>query len=159
MEKIVFLEHKKYVKYVVDAINGATVSVDVAMYKCALPGNYQKSAYTPIAEAIETAIKKGVGCRFLLCRMEPDTGVSATNWATTQWLKRIGAEVRRLVSRACLHTKFIIVDSNEIIVGSHNWSGNTYDSTVDVSVAIKGYGVADQAAGFFNSLWSKSKEC
>lgn len=154
---VVFLGHKTYLRYIVELIKDAETSVDLAFYKFALPGNTKKSSFLMVRLAIESAVIRGVLCRVILSRMEPDIGVSATNWATAQWLKSIGIEARYLVSRACLHTKLMIVDNDVLVIGSHNWSGNTYDVTVDASVAIhKGIAIAE-ASNFFEVLWSKSK--
>jgi phosphatidylserine/phosphatidylglycerophosphate/cardiolipin synthase-like enzyme len=69
-------------------------------------------------------------------------------------LKLAGVDVRVDPEERLLHSKFLVIDSDLSIVGSHNWSAGSYFGYDDVTFALQSEGFAQQLHERFNSLWA-----
>lgn len=72
-------------------------------------------------------------------------------------LKRRGVDVSRQVLRlANTHTKGIVVDGRQVLVGSHNWSQSGVTTNRDASLIIDDARAANYYARVFETDWARS---
>lgn len=78
-------------------------------------------------------------------------------WDNMAELKRRGMDVNRCVRRiSATHTKGIVVDGREVLVGSHNWSSLGVTLNRDASLIFKDPEVAQYFAEVFEHDWERS---
>jgi phosphatidylserine/phosphatidylglycerophosphate/cardiolipin synthase-like enzyme len=52
-----------------------------------------------------------------------------------------------------LHTKLMIFDNQKIVIGSHNYSYNAFETNFEASVLIDDKNIANEFKSYFNNLW------
>lgn len=95
-------------KRIVELINGAKKSVDVAMYGFTSP---------EIAKALVKAKKRSVQVRILLDRTQAGGRESQSGY-----LRKRGLAVRFDHQSGIMHNKVGLIDSTVLITGSYNWT-------------------------------------
>ena len=75
------------------------------------------------------------------------------NAAAVNFLLDSGISVRVAAPRKLLHSKFLVIDSDRTIMGSHNWSAGSYFGFDDLSVDIESATFARSARRRFAALW------
>lgn len=66
-------------------------------------------------------------------------------------------QVRTAGPGVFLHSKLIIVDKRFVLLGSHNFSINSWFKNYETSVLIESPQVADVYYGYFKKIWQKDK--
>ena len=75
------------------------------------------------------------------------------NAAAVNFLLDSGISVRVDAPRKLLHSKFLVIDSDRTIIGSHNWSAGSCFGFDDLSVDIESATFARSARRRFAALW------
>ncbi|MEZ6187793.1 MAG: phospholipase D-like domain-containing protein [Planctomycetota bacterium] len=135
---------------VIQKINTAQKSIDVAMYSISTGG-------APIFKALEDAIKRGVRVRVILHKG------STSNKSKAKALAAIGAHV--FDTSATLHEKFSIIDAEDwarrtLTNGSANWSTNADTTYSENTVVFDGWQHQRLILAFqkeFNYLLTKAR--
>lgn len=73
--------------------------------------------------------------------------------ATCDWLCSLGLNARLIAGSRIVHAKMVILDSNKIFVGSHNFSRSAMTSNIEVSTLHTDFSDVDPLLRYFNSLW------
>lgn len=95
---------------IAQAIDAALVSIFVCMY------HFTEST---LAQRMAAAVARGVDCRVILdYRSAYD--VNSMSWQ----LAKTGVQVYTDNQHSILHSKYAIIDGNQILTGSANWSYN-----------------------------------
>jgi phosphatidylserine/phosphatidylglycerophosphate/cardiolipin synthase-like enzyme len=139
-----------------EAIDQATVSIDIAMY------SFRDSA---IQDALTRAVARGVAVRMVFETASQDR--SDPEGTTSARLETIGVNVRWI--NKVMHHKFVIIDGPQssidqartalLITGSANWSGSAATRYDENTVVIRGN--AEALLRFqqeFNHLWANSRD-
>lgn len=139
-----------------EAIDAATVSIDLAMY------SFRDSQ---IQDALARAVARGVAVRMVFETASADR--TDPQGTTSARLESIGVNVRWI--NKVMHHKFVIIDGPQasidqaqtatLITGSANWSGSAATRYDENTVVIRG----NQEALLrfqreFNHLWANSRE-
>ncbi|MFA6329501.1 MAG: phospholipase D-like domain-containing protein [Candidatus Micrarchaeia archaeon] len=112
---------------------------------------YQFS-YTPLSEELERKASQGVQVRVILDR------TVTTNYATARELASKGVLVRFAPEHfARLHSKFAVIDSAVVLVGSTNWSFHAMFLNREAAVALSGCGTVSQFDSVFEEDWAASE--
>ncbi len=141
---------------VVEAINGATTSVDIAMY------SFSDSA---ISAALEAAVERGVSVRMVFESGKKDKSSPAGTKSAK--LEEIGVDVRWI--NKIMHHKYAIVDgpfdsldraaTGTLITGSANWSRSAATRYDENTVILRGNNEALlRFQREFNLMWEFSRD-
>jgi len=112
---------------------------------------YQFS-YTPLSEELERKAGQGILVRVILDR------TVTTNFATARELAAKGVLVRFAPEHFVrLHSKFAVIDSAVVLVGSTNWSFHAMFLNREAAVSISGCGAVSEFASVFEEDWAASE--
>ncbi len=78
------------------------------------------------------------------------------NTRAKNFLAANGVPVKFDSEERLLHSKFVVVDGQTVVVGSHNWSIGSFFEFDDVSLAIASATLAQEFTGRFDLLWQGS---
>lgn len=135
-------------------LDQASREVDVCLFFMALGGPAH-----PTRQLVDLLVRKAAeGCRVrvLLDRDDEDDpyGSRLVNAAAARYLAERGVTVRYDRPEQLLHSKFLVLDGEVAVVGSHNWTTGSFFTYRDLSVIVRG-----KAAGLwktrFAALWSQ----
>lgn len=148
------LSGKRYYFHVRDAIRAAQERVDVAMFHIALPVEDHPTRH--LLDALVEARARDVRVRVLVDRDRPSDPYNSTviNAAAIAFLLDGGVTVRVDTSRKLLHSKFLVIDADHTIIGSHNWSAGSYFGFDDLSVDVESTALARITRQRFQALWA-----
>jgi hypothetical protein len=147
------LEDHAYRPRLLALIDDAATRIDVAMFYMSFSGLGHANA--AVIAALAEARGRDVAVRVLLDvdRPEDPYGSAIINSNAAARLAEAGVEVRFDAPEALLHSKCMAVDGTRLLIGSHNWTHNSYAVYRDVSVVLH---VPDLAAAWharFDGLW------
>lgn len=134
---------KNYPKYVIPLIDKAVKSIKIVVYDWRW---YESDPGNPCQlfnASIVRARKRGVVVQ-----------VCVNSEAIAQPLRENDIDVRIPISKNLIHTKFIIIDDVELIMGSHNFSQSAFTTNLETSVVMDNQIIVDEFIDFFNSIWS-----
>jgi phosphatidylserine/phosphatidylglycerophosphate/cardiolipin synthase-like enzyme len=104
-----------------------------------------------LVDALARAAQRLPDCRIIL--RSNGTGF----WDNVSELRRRGIDVARQARRlANTHTKGIVVDGRQVLVGSHNWSQSGVTLNRDASLIIDDPRAADYYARVFETDWKRA---
>jgi len=149
------LNGSAYYEMVKESIGKAIASIDVAMFHIAFPKeNHPTRA---ILDSLAAAKQKGAIVRVLVDRdQESDPYKSEIiNRPALEYLRERGIECRSDETGRLLHSKFLVLDEERVILGSHNWSAGSYFQFDDASVLIVSKEFAATVAQRFATMWEK----
>lgn len=156
---VIFAPAARHEDRVVELINGAQYSLDIAMYNMKHSG---------VSKALEAAVKRGVKVRLVYHGAQADRKDPAGTRSAA--LEELGVDVRYATKSKVMHHKFMLVDGPRrgadgqpvleraktawLVTGSGNWAlGNHDENTLFLR------GVPELALHFqneFNRLWNYS---
>jgi DNA uptake protein ComE-like DNA-binding protein len=146
-----------YVTRAKAAIESAEMSIQLMVFLATAadaPGDTDPLA---LVQALEEAAARGVETRVILDR--DDGGVpyrsALINQPLVKRLKAAGVGVKFDDPASLLHSKVLIVDAEQVIVGSHNWTRASFRDTHELSVVLEAPAVAQRYAAHFDALWAR----
>jgi phosphatidylserine/phosphatidylglycerophosphate/cardiolipin synthase-like enzyme len=107
--------------------------------------------YEPLKEALVEAEARGVDVKVIL---EPSV---YQNKGTYNYLQEAEVEVKWLRSFNIVHSKFMIVDGQIVLVGSINWSKTAMEKNREAGVVIQSGAVAASFRDVFDYDWQLAK--
>jgi len=93
-------------------------------------------------QSLVRAVRRGVDCK-AICNFE---GIAKT-------LSALGIEAKKIRVANLVHAKFIIIDDNFFVIGSHNFTQNAFSSNFEASVIGEDNETTKKLSAFFDSLW------
>jgi len=112
-----------------------------------------------IARALAGAASRGVDVRILAGgnARRPLTQ-PAGNDLTLAFLQILGVDARGYTTKAAggSHAKYVLVDADLVLVGSHNWSPRAFGAGVDSTLAVKSETAAEEIATVFERAWKRA---
>lgn len=146
-----------YVAAAAALVDAATVSVDLMVFLCTLTAaGADGPGPLALVEALEAAAVRGVTVRVLLdqdVNGEPYKS-ALINRAAVRRFQAGTVDVRLDDPNVLLHSKVLVVDGTEAVVGSHNWTGTAFRGTHEVSVAVHDATIAGEYAARFQAVWA-----
>lgn len=133
---------KDFPKVVIPLIENAKGSIDIVVYDWRFYKNDVASPVSLFNSAIARACSRGVAVR---CLVQNDGIVDS--------LRLMGCDARKLNTKKILHTKLIIIDDVNIIIGSHNYTHHAFCSNHEASIFLT---LSDKMNGlkvYFNNLF------
>jgi phosphatidylserine/phosphatidylglycerophosphate/cardiolipin synthase-like enzyme len=123
------------------------------------PSEDKDAKVRQLLSTLGDAVKRGVDVRVLLASVVVETPYSTDiNKPTANYLLKRDVKIRCYINEINeqMHTKAVVIDGEKIIVGSHNWTPNSFNSNIETSIVINSVDAALLMTDSFNTLWSKS---
>ncbi len=147
------LRGNQYYYWLSEAFDKAEKIIDMAMFHAAMPA--VKHPTRILVDKLIAAKNRGVSVRILLDRdREKDVYESTViNTNVLEALRVGGVDARFDSEDKLLHSKFLVLDSETSILGSHNWSAGSYFQYDDVTMVINSESFAQELRQRFEQLW------
>jgi DNA uptake protein ComE-like DNA-binding protein len=147
------LEGAAYYERLPEFLRAAGASIKVAMFHAALPGPNHPTKL--LLDELIAAKARGVDVRVILDRdRETDPYMSTViNANAKRYLEDHGVECRFDTEDVLLHSKYVILDTQMCVLGSHNWSAGSYSEFDDLSFVVQSPEIAAALVTRFEQLW------
>ena len=134
------------------------------MYVCRYKPDLNHSIENKVLKALIKAHRQGVDVRVIVdegFEWDPKLAKvskrrSRKNDAASGHLHRHGVAVRRDDPQRIMHGKFILVDDDIAIIGSHNWTYSALKRNIEASVLLRGQDDVAELSGRYQQLWQES---
>lgn len=133
---------KEFVKKVIPLIDGAKNDICIIVYDWR---NYKKdvgSSVFKLNQALISAVKRKVSVRVII---HPKN-------SNQKWVKDF-FKTKELYSNKTIHTKMMIIDSDYLVIGSHNYTFSGLELNQEISVISKDKSAIQRTQKFFNTLF------
>jgi hypothetical protein len=152
-EWIGILDGPEYYETVPELLSKATSSIDVCMFHISFPKEDHPSRQ--LLDTLITAQARGVSVRVLIDRdLKQDPYLSTViNTPAKKYLEENGVSCRFDEEQRLLHSKYVVIDSSVVIIGSHNWTAGSYFEFVDLSLVLSSQKLGQQLVQRFTKLW------
>lgn len=151
------LPDQAYYPKLLSLIAQANKRIDVCMFFIALGG--QEHPTRKILDELVEKSNSGVKVRVLVDkdREEDPYKSRIINSRAAKFLKEAGIMVKTDQTDKLLHSKFVLIDDNRTIVGSHNWTSGSYFEYQDLSIVLDGIAINDAWSNRFEVLWNQGE--
>lgn len=135
-------------------IAAAQTSVVVCMFHVA--ASDAKHPTHALLQALAQAHQRGVAVRVLLDRDgKADPYLSTLiNSAARRFLLDAGVPCRSDSSALLLHSKYLVIDGQQVVLGSHNWSAGSYFNFDDLTLVLPSTTLATELMQRFEGAWA-----
>lgn len=117
-------------------LDKAKHNIRIMMYRMQRKISFGRAAGNIYLSALMKKKKEGVMIRVLV-DIERRKGITyLENLYTCLDLSEAGIECRELKNSRMCHAKVVIIDEMVAIIGSHNWTSNSFKRNLEVSVKI-----------------------
>lgn len=156
-DEVTALFGSAYYTRVANMIGAATHHVDVCMFHIALPERGHPTRR--LLDALIRARDNGAAVRVLVDRDRPEDPYlsSVINAAAIAYLAEGGVAVRSDLPEQLLHSKFVLIDDDLALIGSHNWTAGSYFRFDDLTLAIRSAPLVRAQRRRFGGLWSAAQ--
>ncbi len=153
VEKAFLLEDSEYYVEAYKLIKNATDMVYVIMFVVKFDPKHAEDPVNRLLKALVDAKNRGVEVKVLV-----DDETLKSYPQTLTFLETNNVKVKLDPSSGVqTHTKMVVVDGKYVLVGSHNWTESALSYNHEVSLEIVSEGIAQEAVGYFNSLWENGR--
>jgi len=147
-----------YVSAVIPLLDGAGISIHVALYRMSVYTGFPDSTANELLDALVRAARRGIDVRVLLddCSFYADS--AEANLSSALFLFEHGVPVRFDQPEETTHAKLLVIDGEDVVLGSTNWNYYALERNVEASVALLGMSeVADIFDDYFEALWRSGR--
>jgi DNA uptake protein ComE-like DNA-binding protein len=153
LESVSIMADQDYYLAIVELLQSAKQKIDVCLFFMALG-----AATHPTRKLLDSLVEKAAsGCqvRVLLDRDDQDDpyGSRLINARAASFLATQGVQVKFDSPGALLHSKFVLIDTTWVIVGSHNWTVGSFFDYRDLSMCLRGTPIVSAWRERFETLW------
>lgn len=159
--KATLLSDKEYFFYALDHIRKARVSIYAAIFIVDVHPLRGGPAPQKILDSLSYANWLGLDVRVIVGRSAKTRSIDLMDHLSFLYLKDAGVPVRvakPVGRRTSLHSKYIIIDGEEVILGSHNWAYFDLFNSRQTSLAVESPDLAKRMTRRFDELWDNSHE-
>lgn len=151
IETIQAVNNRDYFQCALVGVESAKQSVDLLMYLVKLSSGIEDSVHL-LLDGLVDAHRRGVKTRVLLENSLEENIMAA------DYLESRGVDVRFDSPYLTSHAKFILVDSQHLILGSSNWTNSALKSNNEANLLISHQRLAQGYRVYFEQLWINSEE-
>jgi DNA uptake protein ComE-like DNA-binding protein len=150
------LQSDQFVHSVSRLIDGARSKVDVCVFHMTVPRPEDNTH--KLLDALADAKARGVAVRVILDRDRASDPYRSTiiNSPARTWLSSKGIPCRFDTEERLLHSKFVVIDGDTAVIGSHNWTKTSLVRMEDLSLVIRSTAFAAGLRRRFSNLWAAS---
>lgn len=140
-----FLIGEQFPDKVIPLINEAKKSIQIIVFEWIWYPNNNTKSIQLFNQSIVRARNRGVNIE-----------VVANSMPIVKVLNELNIKARKLSTRKLIHSKVIIIDEKDVVIGSHNYTQNAFTSNFEVSVYIKEAENIKTLLTHFNYLYNLS---
>ncbi|GAH62201.1 unnamed protein product [marine sediment metagenome] len=130
--------------------------IRILMYRIQRKISFGKAAGNIFLAALMKKKQEGVRIK-VMADIERRGGISyKENLYTCQDLVEGGIECRELKNSRVCHAKVVIIDRETALIGSHNWTANSFKRNLEVSVKIDEGGEVARLIREFDKIFEES---
>lgn len=133
---------KDFPRVVIPLIEAAKRSIDIVVFDWRFYKHDPACSVSLFNMAIARAAARGVNVRCLV-----------QNDGVMESLNAIGCWARKLASKRILHTKLLIIDKENVIIGSHNYTQHAFTSNHEASIYVFVPGENNSLVQYFDNLF------
>lgn len=160
IEKVIPLRDKEYYWYVLEHINKATHRIWMSMFLIDV-----RRAFDPNQEirslisSLRYASWRGVEVRIITGDSRKIVQLREMNMVSRSYLRsqRLMVKTHRSPESTGGHDKYIIIDNNIIILGSHNWIDESFNESAEDSIAVFSPDLNHHLSQEFLNAWNQSR--
>ena len=133
---------KQFPVRVIPLIDQAKSSIEIVVFDWRWYPQDPGSSVQLFNQAIIRAARRGVKVRAI-----------ANNDEIIRTLNECGCYAKRLISKSLVHCKFMIIDDQIVVIGSHNYTQSAFQMNLEVSVIFDDSESALILKDFFENLF------
>jgi len=118
-------------------LSSARREILISTFRMENPLNKKSKVLDGLFYRLQQCKNRGVKIKILLNLYDESKRAGQINKRTAVELNRYGIKCRRPQGNQCNHAKILLVDHNNILMGSHNLTRHSFGSNFEVSVLIK----------------------
>lgn len=146
----------QFLPLVTELMKQTNFSLDVLQYNWTWKRWERNNRVSQFTSEVIAAARRGVTCRILLNAESQNHVITRANQRTAQKLGAAGCQAKLTRTTPCLHSKMFIVDSEWVVLGSHNMTGRSLLANDETSVIIRSKEVVKFYKDYFNIIWQRS---
>ena len=151
------LLREAYLPFVKSQIEASNTSIYLMMFLGTLStGNPQQLGPLELIKAMELAAANGIDVRVILDQDDVGQPYKSLliNSPLVQRLLTTSVKVKFDKKDTLLHSKVLIIDKSKVVIGSHNWTFNSFYNTNEISVYFEQNETAVGYSKRFLELWN-----
>lgn len=112
-----------------------------------------------LLKEVAAANARGLDVRMVIGDSKQALGIRHRNRVARAFLRNRGVEVRRYAAARPLstHNKFVVLDDDQIVLGSHNWTHRAFRESEEDSVAVVSTELNARLREEFLWAWTQSE--
>ena len=155
------LHDQQYYHYLLNKIHTAKKSVDAAIFIInTRGGDDTKRLVRKLLKELFYAKWRGIDIRIIVGHSLKTVSIDYQDRISFRYLSKNGIPVKfsNPPDDYSLHSKYVIIDDDLVITGSHNWSPNAFSVSKEDSITIYSSDVAIKFKTEFEDLWTTGLE-
>lgn len=140
-------------KVLTSSYQGAKKSIDIIMYSASRPRKGSSKLFIDTWQALQVAVAGGIKCRVIMEQWPEINPQNAEQLKVKALVESWGAKVRLAKKGHIMHSKTWLIDSNVLIIGSHNSTEAGLCRTKNLSVMVRNSEICAEYQAYFNSEW------
>jgi len=147
-----------YASFLLELLRRAGSSIHIVLYRMSYYPGYRDSTVNGLLEALIAAASRGLDVRVLLddCDYYPES--AEANLTAAIYLLAHGIEVRFDAPGKTTHAKLVLIDREDVVLGSTNWNYYSLERNVEADVALLNIPpLASVYEGYFEALWEEGR--
>ena len=152
---------KQYFFYLLDRIRQARFAIYAAIFIVDVHPARGGTGPRQILDELSYANWLGLDVRVIVGRSAKTSAIDVMDHLSFRYLRAAGVPVRvakPVGRRSSLHSKYVIIDGEEVILGSHNWAFFDLFNSRQTSLAVESRDLAKRMQRRFDELWGNSYE-
>lgn len=145
--------NRTYYDELLDSVEEAESSISVLMATANYYPEYPDGLQNRLYDALVDAKDRGVKIRIVLDKSDWSEEITKTNRETARYLRDRGLRVKFDDPGITTHAKTVIVDEEEVLLGSSNWNFPTYTETYQANLKLVSGEVGRFYGRFFDAVW------
>lgn len=133
----------QFPKVVIPLINQATRSLHIIVYDWRWYPNDPGNPVQLFNQAIVRAVRRGVSVKVI-------TNIEDV----IEFLTGVGCQAVKPPVKNSIHSKMMIIDERDLVIGSHNYTQSAFTTNYEISVFIPNSENVDLLLTFFNNLYN-----
>lgn len=148
-------DNQAYYDKLMEAVKGARSSIKIMMSTADNYPDYPNGLQRKLFDALVEAEERGTEVRIILDESNWSDDITEANKGTATVLRNRGLDVKFDDPEVTTHAKFVVVDSEVVILGSSNWNYPTYTETYQTNIALQNRSIAEFYGKIFNEAWNR----
>lgn len=158
--RAVLLQNKDYYFYLLHKIRTAQHSIYSTVFIIDAQPVYGGPAVRELLDALAYQKWLGLDTQVIIGHSKETMDIDLADRASFAYLESAQVPVRyaKPDKRSSLHSKYVIIDGKDVILGSHNWAYFDLFQSKQTSIAITSPDLAQRMTRRFKELWANSQE-